>query len=49
MNKIQNFRQNRFGDLDLKIGIYLGFGVCHLEFQSGSESQWRRYHEHQRI
>jgi hypothetical protein len=32
MTKIQNFRQNRFGHLGLKIEIYLGFGICHLEF-----------------
>jgi hypothetical protein len=32
MNKIQNSKQNRFDNLDLKIGIYLGFGICYLEF-----------------
>ena len=32
MTKIQNSKQNCFGHLGLKIGIYLGFGICHLEF-----------------
>jgi len=29
MNKIQNSKQNRFVHLGLKIGIYLGFGICY--------------------
>jgi hypothetical protein len=32
MNKIQNSKHDRFDPLDLKIGIYLGFGICYLEF-----------------
>ncbi len=32
MIEIRNSRQNRFGHLGLKIRIYLGFGICHLEF-----------------
>jgi hypothetical protein len=32
MSKIQNFKQNSLGHLGLEIGIYLGFGICHLEF-----------------
>jgi hypothetical protein len=31
MNKIQNSKQNRFCHLELKVGIYLGFGICHFE------------------
>jgi len=32
MAKIQKFKQNRFGHLDLKFGIYLGFVIWDLEF-----------------
>ncbi len=32
MGKVQNPKQNRFVHLELEIGIYLGFGICHLGF-----------------
>jgi hypothetical protein len=34
MNKIQNFKQNRFDHLKLEFGIYLGFGIWVLGFKS---------------
>jgi hypothetical protein len=30
MVKIRNLKQNRFGHLELGLGIYLGFGICDL-------------------
>ena len=33
MIEIQNPKQNRFGHLGFKFGIYLGFVICNLEFQ----------------
>jgi len=32
MTEISKFEKNYFGQLSLKIGIYLGVGICHLEF-----------------
>ncbi len=34
MSKILNLKQDRVGHLDLEIGIYLGFGICHLGFET---------------
>jgi hypothetical protein len=36
MKKIQNSKQNRFDHLGLKIGIYLGFGICYPNSSNGS-------------
>ena len=33
MNKIRNFKQNRFGHLEWVVGIYLGFGIWDLGFE----------------
>ncbi len=41
MNKIQNYRQNRFGHLGSKIGIYLRFGIYHLEFVTTKPVEFR--------
>ena len=30
MTKVQNLKQNRFGDLELKFGIYSGFEILDL-------------------
>jgi hypothetical protein len=54
MNQIQNFRQERFGHLELKIEAYLGSEICHLEFvipmgdvrlESGRENTEKEIHE----
>jgi hypothetical protein len=32
MNEMQNPKQSRFEDWRLEFGIYLGIGICDLEF-----------------
>ena len=40
MIKIQNSTQSFFGHLDLKIGIYLGFGISQLEFVIANQARF---------